>query len=220
MAVADVYILTRLGVDAVRVGGRHIVDGNAFNGHIVAKFRIYSPEGRVDNLHALYPYILTTDGMYERRTEKATVQCAMPVFIGFSVKGFQVVFLLEHGLVLVDVSLAVISKVYQYTEKFSPPCLTLSIQSSFSLDGNIFCIHGVNQRLETFHHDSLMTHFHIREEVVKVLREFQGGSCFQFQSDVTFHVDGTGEISSCGEKEGSSTMGVQAVDGRINQCRV
>src|SRR5699024_3518821 len=44
VAVADVYILTRLGVDAVRVGGRHIVDGNAFNGHIVAKFRIYSPE--------------------------------------------------------------------------------------------------------------------------------------------------------------------------------
>ena len=35
------------------------------------KFRIYSPEGRVDNLHALYPYILTTDGMYERRTEKS-----------------------------------------------------------------------------------------------------------------------------------------------------
>ena len=64
------------GLDAIRVGGRHIVDGNAFNGHIVTKFRIYSPEGRVDNLHALYPYILTTDGMYERRTEKATVQCA------------------------------------------------------------------------------------------------------------------------------------------------
>ena len=55
VAVADVYVLTRLRVDAVRIGGRHIVDGNALNGHIIAKLRIYGPKGRVDNLHALYP---------------------------------------------------------------------------------------------------------------------------------------------------------------------
>ena len=220
VAVADVYVLTRLRVDAVRIGGRHIVDGNALNGHIIAKLRVYGPKGRVDNLHALYPYILATDGMYERGTEEATVQCAVPVFVGFGVKGFQVVFLLEHGLVLVDVSLAVVPEIYKDAEKFRPPCFALSVQCPFTLDGDVLCIHGINQRLETFHHDSLMTHFHIREEVVKVLREFQGGSCFQFQSDVTFHVDGTGEISSCGEKEGSSTMGVQAVDGGINQCCV
>ena len=40
------------------------------------------------------------------------------------------------------------------------------------------------------------------------------------KSNITFHVDGTGEISSCGEKECSATIGIQAVDGRINQCRV
>lgn len=73
VAVADVYVLTRLRVDAVRIGGRHIVDGNALNGHIIAKLRIYGPKGRVDNLHALYPYILATDGMYERGTEETTV---------------------------------------------------------------------------------------------------------------------------------------------------
>lgn len=92
------------------------MDGNAFNGHIIAKLRVYGPEGRVDNLHALYPYILATDGMYERGTEEATVQCAVPVFVGFGVKGFQVVFLLEHGLVLVDVSLAVVPEVYKDAE--------------------------------------------------------------------------------------------------------
>ena len=35
---------------------------------------------------------------------------------------------LEHGLVLVDVSLAVVPEIYKDAEKFRPPCFALSVQ--------------------------------------------------------------------------------------------
>ena len=45
VAVADVYVLTRLRVDAVRIGGRHIVDGNALNAVSYTHLDVYKRQG-------------------------------------------------------------------------------------------------------------------------------------------------------------------------------
>ena len=214
------HVTARLRIDSIRIGGRDIVNGYSIHRHIVAKLRINGPERRIDDFHPFDAYVLATDRLDERRTEETAVQRSMPVFVCLGGNLRHIICLLKHGLIFVDVTLAIIPQVNQDLEEFVPPGLALSIKSSFSFDGDIFGIDGIDKRTETLHHHSLVTHLHKGQVVIKIRRKEQGRSSFQLQRNVALQVNRTRQIPSGRKEQRTASLLLQAFDGTVDKSGV
>ena len=196
------------------------MDGHAVDRHVVTKLRVDRPERRVDDFHSFDADVLAADGLDERRAEEAAVKRAVPVLIGLGSDFFHVIFFFEQGLVFVDIPLPVVAQVDKHFEEFVPPGFALSVEGSLAFDGDVFGIGRINQRAETLHHHSFMAYFDERQVVVKICRKQQCGSGFQFQRDVAFQADRSGEVTSGREEERAPAFAGQPFDGRVDESRV
>ena len=217
VAVADMYIPAGLRIDAVRIGRGYIMNGHSLHLHVFTELGIHRPERRVDDLHPLYLHVLATNRLDKRRTEKTTLQCTDVVLVCFSIDSRCIICLVPHRLILIHILHAIVAQINHHTKKLHPPLLSLPVQRTFTFDCYIFRIHGINQRLETLHHYSLMTHLHKGKIIIEAIRKQQSGSRLQLQSDVALHPDASRQISAGRKKKGTATVRVQAVDGRIDK---
>lgn len=126
------------------------MDGNIFYSHVLTKFRIHCPERGIDNFYSFNLHSLTTNRLYKRRAEKATLQGVHIIFIRFGINGSRIVLGIPHGLVFVYITHTIIFQVNHDTEKLHPPFLALPIQCTLSFDSYVLGIYRINQRLETF----------------------------------------------------------------------
>ena len=138
------YIPAGFRIDAICIRRRNIINRNSFDSHIITEFRVYSPERGIDNFHSLNLYLLTTNRLNERRTEKTSLQCAYIILICFSINGRSIILCIPHRLIFIQIMHTVIFQVNHDPEKLHPPFFTLSVQSSFALDRNILCIHCID----------------------------------------------------------------------------
>ena len=193
------------------------MNGYTLHRNVIAKLRIDSPEGRVNDFHSLNLHILAAQRLNEWRTEKASLQRVYIIFVRFGVQCFRIIGLVPHGLVFIDVSHTVVLQVNHDTEKLHPPFFALTIESTFSFYGNILGIYRINKRRKTLHHHPFVTHFHKRKVLVEIIGKEQCGTGFQLQRDVTFHHDRTCEVATRGEKQRTTATLAKPVDGLVNQ---
>jgi len=83
VAVADVYVAAGAGIDAVGVGGRRVIDGDAGHGHIIAEFGIDGPERGVHKGHTFNADMLAPVSLKKGRPEKSLGQRTFPIRIVF-----------------------------------------------------------------------------------------------------------------------------------------
>ncbi len=206
MAVRDVHIFTGGGVDPIGIGRNGIFYGYTSDGDVLTKLGVDGPEGGVDNLDTLNADIVTADGLKKWGTEKTSLQGSMKVTIGKIIQGIHIVLPVPHWLVSVEIPHSVLAEILDDTVELIPPLLPLSVNGSSSLNGDVLLIHRIDEWGKALHQHTLISHLHKREIIFKTIGEEQRGSCFQLQSDVALHPDGSGEVSPRGEVDLSATL--------------
>src|SRR5690606_12717277 len=68
MAIGNMHITTRFGINTIGIGRRRIVNRDAIHGEIIAILRIDRPERRVLYFNIFYLYILATQKLNKWRT--------------------------------------------------------------------------------------------------------------------------------------------------------
>ena len=163
------YVPARFRIDAVRIGRRHIMNRHSCNHHIITKLRINCPERRIDNLHSFNTYSSATHRLNKRGTKKTTFQGAVPILIRFGVKCFHIIFPFPKRLIFIQLTHTVFLQIDINTEKFRPPCLSLTVECPFPFDCDVLGIHSGYQRRKTFHHHTFMPHFHKGQIIIEIV---------------------------------------------------
>jgi len=162
MAIGNMHIGTGFRIDTVGVGGIRIYDGQALDGEIIAKFRIYGPERRISDVQTFYQNVFAFVQLNKRRSEPMPGQGVFPVRLGFDTEtgiGIQPGLLVFGRFGVLQFSL--VERRFQSPGLF-PPSPAVTFESSSALYSDVFGFVSINQRMKALHHHSLVTHFDVR----------------------------------------------------------
>nr|GFC78371.1 hypothetical protein [Tanacetum cinerariifolium] len=76
VAVRDVHVAARFGVNSVGIRRLRVVNRHARHGHVFAKLGVHRPKGRVSNGDAFDKHVFTKHGLNKRRPQEAALHHA------------------------------------------------------------------------------------------------------------------------------------------------
>lgn len=183
VAVRDVHVAARFGVDTVGVGRFGVDDRHPVDCDVVAKLGVDGPERRVGEFDTADAYVFRFVCLEEGRAEKTALESVFVIIGHFDVW----VCLYPHLLVVVKAwQVALFVNGGDVVQRGVPPFFPLAVEHAPSFNGDVFHLVGVNQRAKAVHHHALPPHLHKRQVVVGVVGEFERGARIDVEGDVAF----------------------------------